>query len=72
MHENVLLQKLSNQNGGIIWSTTHDDQSSYQLWNLSDQQPQRSCVHKVKFDVRTNEQTEKHDIKIIYLWTIGR
>jgi len=26
MHENVkVLQKLSNQNGGIIWSTTHHD-----------------------------------------------
>jgi hypothetical protein len=28
------------QNGGIIWSTIHHDQSSYQLWKLSDKRPQ--------------------------------
>ena len=37
-----------NQNGRIIWSTIHHNQSSYQIWKLSDQRHQRSCLHKVK------------------------
>ena len=56
LHENVkvslLLQKWSNQNGGIIWSTTHHDQSPCQIWSLSDQWFQRSCIHGVKRDGR--------------------
>jgi hypothetical protein len=38
MHENVSLftsTKLVNQNGGIIWSTTHHDQLFYQIRKLS-------------------------------------
>jgi hypothetical protein len=35
LHENlnspIILQKSLNQNGGIIGSTNHDDQSSYQI-----------------------------------------
>ena len=58
IHENVnvplLLQKSLIQNGGIIWSTTHNDLSLYHIRKLSDQRPQRSCTHKVKRHWRTN------------------
>ena len=47
-----------NQNDGIIWSTTYQDQSSYQLWKLSNLRPQRSCIHK-KIEGQINEQTDK-------------
>jgi hypothetical protein len=39
----------------IIWSTTRHDQSSYQIWKLSDQRPERNCIHKVKQDRQTKK-----------------
>jgi hypothetical protein len=49
----------------IIWSTTRHDQSSYQIWKLSDQRTQRNCIHKVKQD----RQTKKLYAPILLLYT---
>ena len=48
-----LFDKSSNQNDSIIiWSITHH----YKLCKLQDQQPQMSCIHKVKWNGRTNRK----------------
>jgi len=38
-------------------------QSYYQIWKLSDQRLQRSCIHKVKSDGRTNKQMNRQTNK---------
>jgi hypothetical protein len=43
------------------------DQSSYQIWKLSDQQYQRSFIHKVKWDGQ-NSQTEKLHVYVLILY----
>jgi hypothetical protein len=52
MLENIkaseLLQKSLNQNGGIIWPTTHHGQLPYQIWKLSDKWSRRSRIRKVQ------------------------